>query len=98
MQLTITVKLKPTPQQHAALVETLRVCNAACDRISEVAFKEQTFRQYDLHHLTYYNVKVESGLHANHVVRAIAKVSHAYKHDTLTLRTFRPLGAIELDA
>ena len=97
MQLTITVKLKTTPQQHTTLVETLRVCNAACDRISQAAFATGTFRQYDLHALVYHNLKAQTGLNANHVVRAIAKVAHAYQRDTQTLRAFQPLGAIALD-
>jgi IS605 OrfB family transposase len=97
MQLTTVVKLRPTPEQHTALAETLRACNSACDRISLVAFDAQTFRQFDLHALVYHNTKAETGLNANHVVRAIAKVAHAYKRDTKTLRTFSPLGGIELD-
>lgn len=97
MQLTVTVKLNTTPDQHAALMQTLQTCNAACDRISQVAFDTQTFRQYDLHALVYHNLKAETGLNANHVIRAIAKVAHAYKRDTKTLRIFTPLGAIELD-
>lgn len=97
MQITVTVKLNTTPDVHAALVETLRTCNAACDRISQVAWDAKTFRKHDLHKLVYYPVKAETGLNANHVVRAIAKVADAYKLDKDTVRTFRPLGAIELD-
>src|ERR1700716_64941 len=97
MQLTTVVKLSPTPEQHIALAQTLRACNAACDRISILAFQSQTFRQFPLHALVYHNIKAETGLNANHVVRAIAKVAHAYKLDTRTLRTFSPLGGIELD-
>jgi IS605 OrfB family transposase len=97
MQLTTVVQLQTSASEHAALVETLRTCNAACDRISVVAFEQQTFRQYDLHALVYHNMKAETKLNANHVVRAIAKVAHAYKLDTKVLRTFEPLGGIELD-
>ena len=97
MQLTVTVKLKTTPAQHAALVKTLRTCNAACDAISATAFTTGTFRHYDLHALVYHPVKAETKLNANHVVRAIAKVAHAYKLDTKVKRTFAPLGGIELD-
>jgi hypothetical protein len=70
MQLTAVVQLQTTPEQHAALVQTLRTCNA------------RTFRKYDLHHLTYHNVKVETELAAGHVVCAIAKVANSYKRDT----------------
>jgi putative transposase len=97
MQLTTVVQLQTSNSEHAALVATLRTCNAACDRISETAFQSQSFRQYDLHFLVYHNVKAETNLNSNHVIRAIAKVAHAYKLDTKTLRTFEPLGAIELD-
>lgn len=79
------------------MVQTLQTCNAACDRISRVAFGKQTFRKYDLHHLTYHNVKAETQLAAGHIVCAVAKVATAYKLDTKTLRTFQPLGAIELN-
>lgn len=97
MQLTVTVKLKTTPDQHAALVQTLRTCNRACEDISRVAFTTGAFRQYDLHALVYHPVKAETKLNANHVVRAIAKVAHAYKQGTQVPCTFAPLGAIELD-
>ena len=97
MQICTLVKLKTTHDQHAALVQTLRICNAACDRISQVAFDSKTFRKYDLHHLTYHNLRAQTELAAGHVICAIAKVAHAYKLDTLTLRTFQSLGAIELN-
>jgi hypothetical protein len=97
MQLTTVVQLHATPEQHAALVQTLRTCNAACDRISRVAFDTRTFRKYDLHHLTYHSVKAEIELAAGHVVCAIAKVANAYKRDTDTLCTFHPKGAVELN-
>jgi IS605 OrfB family transposase len=97
MQLTTVVKLHTSPEEHAALVETMRACNAACDRISKTAFDTKTFRQYDIHARVYYPVKAETNLNANHVVRAIAKVAHAYKLDRDTLRTFDPVGGIELD-
>jgi IS605 OrfB family transposase len=97
MQLTVTVKLSTPSAQHAALVQTLRTCNAACDDISATAFATGTFRQYDLHGLVYHPVKAQTNLNANHVVRAIAKVAHAYQLDTRVQRTFAPLGAIELD-
>ena len=97
MQITVTVKLKTTPQQHAALLQTMQTCNAACDLISQLAFEGKTFRQFDLHKEAYYNVREAFGLPAQHVVRSVAKVAHAYKLDTNTLRTFQPTGAIEFD-
>src|SRR5579871_6513013 len=97
MKLTVTVKLKATQEQHAALLQTLRTCNAACNRISQVAFQSQTLRQFDLHQATYYNIREAFALPAQHVVRALAKVADAYKLGVDTLRIFQPTGTIELD-
>jgi len=93
MKLTTLVKLQPSPEEHAALVQTLRMCNATCDRISRIAFEHKTFRKFDLHHLTYHNMRAETELAAGHVVCAIAKVANAYKAGAEVLRTFdRPAG------
>jgi len=97
MQITVTVKLKTSPDSASALVQTLRRCNAVCDRISLAAFQSRVFRKYDLHGQVYHSIKAETSLAAGHVVCAIAKVANAYKLDTDTLRTFQPLGAIELN-
>ncbi len=97
MQTTVQVKLKTDISQKTALLETMHVCNAAADTASKTAFETQTFRQFDLHKLAYHPLKMDTGLHANHVVRAIAKVAQAYKLDKKVCRTFRPTGAIELD-
>lgn len=97
MQLTTVVKLHTSQEEHAALVQTMRSCNAACDRISKTAFDTGTFRQYDLHKALYYPVRAETGLAAGHIVCTIAKVADAYKLDCKTLRTFNPLGGIELN-
>ena len=97
MKLTTVVKLNTSEEEHAALVETLRTCNATCDRISRIAFETREFRKFDLQKLVYHAVKSDTGLNANHVIRAIAKVSNAYKAGDDVLHTFQPTGAIELD-
>ena len=97
MKLIAQVKLIPAAEQHAALLETIKQANAACDAISKTAWDEKKFRQYDLHKLTYHQVKADSGLTAQVVVRCISKVSDAYKLDRKTQRTFRPLGSIAYD-
>ena len=62
MQLTAKVKLLPTPEQADALECTLETANAACNYISEWAWQEQTFRQFSLHKLVYYDVRERFGL------------------------------------
>ncbi|EQD25338.1 MAG: Transposase [Leptospirillum sp. Group IV 'UBA BS'] len=49
MKLTLKIKLLPTEEQTAVLLETFREANAACNRISETAWKEQTFNQFRIH-------------------------------------------------
>jgi len=97
MQITVTVKLNPTAEQFALLLETVKRCNAACDCLSEIAFTEGIFRHYDLHKRAYYGVRKAFQLPSCHAVRCLAKVAHSYKLDKATRRTFRPTGAIELD-
>lgn len=97
MQLTTLVKLKTTTEQHGTLLRTMRACNDACEHISEIAFSSKSFRKYDMHYLTYHNIKAETELAAGPVVCAITKVANAYKLDTATVRTFHPLGGIELN-
>ena len=97
MKLTVAVKLMPTVEQASLLRETLEQANATCNTISAVAWDHQVFGQFKLHGLTYHDVRQTTGLTAQVVVRAIAKVVDAYKIDKKTRRTFRPSGAFAFD-
>jgi len=97
VKITVTVKLQPNSEQAPSLVATIERANAACDRISEVAWDAQVFGQYALHHLAYTDTREAFGLTAQMVVRCISKVADAYKLDKKTQRTFRPHGAISYD-
>jgi IS605 OrfB family transposase len=97
MKLTATVKLQPTIEQCSLLLETLERANAACNAISDIAWNQQTFGQYRLHHTVYHDLKASTGLTAQVIVRCISKVTDAYKLDKRTKRHFRPLGAIAYD-
>jgi IS605 OrfB family transposase len=98
MKLTVHLKLKPTPHQADALKRTLETANAACNYISQVVWETTTFRQFDIHHLTYQVVRETFGLSAQLTVRCIAKVADAYKLDRKTRRSFQPHGAIAYDS
>ena len=98
MKLTAKVKLLPTPEQHGALLATLERANEACNWLSRLAWDTQTFRQFSLHKIGYYDCKERVELSAQVVVRCEGKVSDAYKLDRTTKRTFRPHGAIAYDA
>lgn len=97
MKLTAKVKLQPTPKQAELLKITLETANAACSKISQVAWETQTFGQFSLHKLTYHPIRQQFNLAAQIVVRCISKVADAYKLDKKTQRTFRPLGGIAYD-
>ncbi len=97
MQLTAKIKLLPTSEQADVLKHTLETANAACNYISERAWQEQTFRQFNLHHLVYYDVREQFDLSAQMTVRCISKVADAYRLDHKTKRSFRHQGAIAYD-
>ena len=81
------------------LKETLRRTNAACDWLSERAWTTNTWGQFALHKATYAECRAAfPDLSAQVVVRAIAKVTEAYKLDKKVKRSFRQLGAITYDA
>jgi len=97
MKLTAKLRLKPTPEQSEILERTLIRANEACNYISDVAWNNQVFRQFDLHKLVYQDVKAKFGLSAQVVVRCISKVSDAYKLDKFRKRTFKLNGSIAYD-
>jgi len=97
MKLTMFLKPHPTEQQKEVLLRTMEQFNAACNYVSEVAFKEQTASQVKLHRLAYYAVREKFGLSAQMAVRVIGKVAKAYKADRKHHHTFKPHGAIVYD-
>lgn len=99
MKLVINLKLKPTAQQQRTLQATLERCNAACNWLSEVAYRENTVKQFALHKLTYLQCKERFSLTSQAVVRCIAKVADAYKLKDAdkTQRVFRKWAAQPYD-
>jgi putative transposase len=71
-----------------ALRATLALANQAANRVSEVAWEQRVFRNYDLRRITYSEVR-ELGLSAQPAQHAIKKVADAYTLDRRTKRTFR---------
>lgn len=97
VRLTIQLKLGQSPEDCDVLRRTLESANSAADWISRRAFESVTFRQFDLHHLVYREVRKRFGLSAQMTVRAIAKVADAYKLDRNRRRSFRSHGAVAYD-
>ena len=97
MKLVANLKLTPTKEQHAALLDTLKVSNRACTWLAQEAWESQTFGQFSLHKLTYERCRAQFGLAAQMTVRCIAKVADAYKLDRKTRRRFRRYAAQPYD-
>jgi putative transposase len=98
VKLVAQVKLQPTPEQRESLRRTLDQANAGANLISQVAFNARVFKRFDLHYLLYETIRKDTGLTAQVVALLFAKVADAYKLDKLTLRTFKPHGAIAFDS
>lgn len=94
MKTTLQIKLLPDEDRHAALKETMRVFNDACNYIAEVAFREQCASKFKLQKLVYDDVRKQFGLSAQMTIRAIAKVVEAYKRDKSKPCFFKPTGAV----
>lgn len=97
MKLTAQIKLLPSSEQADVLLRTMETANAACNAISEVAWESKSFRQYDLHHACYHDIRDRFALSAQVVVRCLGKVADAYKVDQKVRREFRPHGAVAYD-
>ena len=97
MKLVAQLKLYPTKEQAHFLKETIERANAACNRISEVAWNRRTFGKYALQKLCYRDVRSCFGLSAQMVVRCLAKVGDAYRPDRRSKPRFKPHGSIAYD-
>jgi IS605 OrfB family transposase len=97
VKLIAQIKLLPTPEQRTSLLRTMERFNEACAWLAGEAFSAQMAGQFDLHHAHYVTLRERFGLSAQMAVRAISKVSEAYKRDRSRRPTFRPRGAVPYD-
>src|SRR5712691_4304883 len=97
MKLIAQLQLKPTPQHAELLKATLERANAACNVISDYAWANQVFNQFDLHAALYYSVRADFGLASQLVVRCLSKVADSYKLDKAAKRQFKAHGEISYD-
>src|SRR5215831_1150880 len=97
MKQTLLVKLAPEPEQHASLLRTLEAFNRACNAIAAVAFEHRSTNKLHLQPLVYYDIRERFGLSSQMAIRAIAKVSEAYKRDKTIKPHFRLQGAMTYD-
>jgi putative transposase len=96
VKLTVQVRLLPDAVQAAALRATVGLANQAANLASDVAWERRVFRCFDLHRLTYSQLRA-LGLAAQPSIRVIKKVADAYTLDRRTKRSFRADAAQPFD-
>ena len=93
----MVLKLAPTPDQHAALLDTLHTFNDACNYAAEIAYTTRTSNKFELQKLVYAPLRLQYHLPAQMAIRAISKTIEAYKCDKSIQPHFKPEGAIVYD-
>jgi IS605 OrfB family transposase len=96
---TVKCKLQVNSEQAGIILETLRRFASACNDILQVSLDNKTTNKIKLQHLCYYELKERYNLHANLVIRAIARVAETSKkkHKGNKPRKFKPTS-MNLDA
>ena len=97
MKIIAQLKLLPSSEQADALRTTLEAANTAANAASAVAWEQQSFRAYELQKLVYHQLRAQTGLAAQLVIRVLAKVGDAYKLDRRRQRFFSNHGSIAYD-
>jgi putative transposase len=97
MKLTLQLKLVPTAEQHAALLETMHAFNAAASYAAHVGFTAHVVTQQSLHVRCYRELRERFGLSSQMAVRAIGKAVETFKRDKRQCPVFRPEGAMTYD-
>lgn len=97
MKLTLQLKLVPTPEQHTALLETMRAFNAAASYAAQVGFADHVFGQPAIHVRCYRELRERFGLSSQMAVRAIGKAVETFRRDKTGCPVFRPEGAMTYD-
>ena len=94
--ITVSCQLEVAPDIAPEIDETLSVFADACNRILKVAKDKEVKNVTKLHHLTYNDVRLMTGLKANHVCQAIRRVCGNLKA-SYKIKQFKPTS-VSLDA
>jgi putative transposase len=94
---TIALKLEPSPEQYALLLQTLEMFNAGCQHAADVAYARRLANKIALQPIVYGELRTRFGLSSQMAIRAIAKAVEAYKRDKRVHVRFQPRGAMVYD-
>jgi IS605 OrfB family transposase len=95
---SIACKLRVNQESAAALDATFQRFNAACNRLSQIAWEKRLFRPVPLHREAYHAIRAAFELPAQLTVRAIKKVTDSYTRDRSQQHTFGLRSAVIFDA
>jgi len=79
MILTAKLKLLPSREQHAMLLETMERFNQACNMISSTAYHNMIFKRYELQRECYFGIREDFGLSSQMTILAVRKVADSYQ-------------------
>jgi len=97
MKLTIRLKLLPTREQKADLLDTMERFNAAASYAAKVGFEAQVYSLPSIQKRCYRQIRDQFGLSAQMAVRAIGKAADCFSRDKETGPVFKPHGAAIYD-
>lgn len=98
MKLTLQLKLLPTADHAAALLDTMRRFNEAASFAARAGFDAKVFSRPSIQKLCYRDLRDKFGLSAQMAIRAISKASEAFSATGKEVcPAFRPDGAMTYD-
>jgi IS605 OrfB family transposase len=97
MLLTVPIKLLATPEQKIQLLALMHKFNEACNWLSELAFENGVFKQFDLHDAFYYELCSRFDLKSQLAIRIIGRVADSYKLNKQIQHSFKKTSSVELD-
>ena len=101
MQLTYKLKLLANPDDFELLKATTSYYNQICNFVSAKAFESKTFRNFDIHKLCYYDVKIAFPLASSQfIIRAIKSVTDSYadKKKRTSCHFFKDKSSVAYDS
>lgn len=95
MDRTVRLLLKPNPEQHQALSETLEMFTTCFNHVNEVGWQAEEKNGVKLHHATYYPLKerfprLVSDLHIQARMKATEALKSAFKRRSQGKKTSQP--------
>lgn len=94
MRLTVQFKVVATPDQHAALLATMRAFNAAANYVARAGFQRKVFGRAALCRLCYHETRKRFGVPSEMAVRAINAVVDVYRRDRSRVPVFRERASV----